>query len=474
MANMQLVNTDLTTVITSLILGGTKQTEKIEKKLGVKNNKVSGDLKSVDIEFFPGLKDNFIDLPVSFFNIIRRTTGGTLQVTSVVKEHADAVATKLQNRDKFYRKSGTTYTAYDTGNISFMATSSEEFHFLMNELYFAVYLEILTAGDYSGLTLTYWNGTAYTSMPVDFSDGTSGFTVDGRIFFGSLEGLAERNEINGLYMYDVKVTCSGVTTQAVADVGYYDSVYQLPKSCLYGKPSNYYRKNGSSYLSISDADAEYSNMGIFAFKTDPLSSGESLAIEYYYKNPQPGTHTLTFHHVASATWGAETLFSEGAYCEPTSLNGFYYEATTGGTTGETEPTFPTTPGSTVSDGSVVWTCRQGTGVPLFVKIDGGIAISITCDAIKKYTTILEGCEFSFDTTALVTQSVSFTISEDLKWFWFALDSSGSPGTYENNDCLLGDILNGEVEAFWLKVIPPFGQDGSGGKRYFEIYARETA
>lgn len=37
-------------------------------------------------------------------------------------------------------------------------------------------------------------------------------------------------------------------------------------------------------------------------------------------------------------------------------NGFYYVATTGGTTGATEPAWTTTIGATVNDGTVVWTC----------------------------------------------------------------------------------------------------------------------
>lgn len=42
---------------------------------------------------------------------------------------------------------------------------------------------------------------------------------------------------------------------------------------------------------------------------------------------------------------------------PVVSNGFEYEVTTAGQTGRKEPIWPTTAGATVSDGSIVWTCR---------------------------------------------------------------------------------------------------------------------
>ena len=43
-----------------------------------------------------------------------------------------------------------------------------------------------------------------------------------------------------------------------------------------------------------------------------------------------------------------------------SLNGYQYKATVGGTTASSTPTFPTTTGATVADGTVTWTCRGRT------------------------------------------------------------------------------------------------------------------
>lgn len=57
------------------------------------------------------------------------------------------------------------------------------------------------------------------------------------------------------------------------------------------------------------------------------------------------------------TWGSGRVFVAGMVVVPTAANlsGFLYQCTTGGTSGSSEPTWPTGAGSTVADGSVTWT-----------------------------------------------------------------------------------------------------------------------
>jgi len=77
--------------------------------------------------------------------------------------------------------------------------------------------------------------------------------------------------------------------------------------------------------------------------------------------------------VSTVAWAASTAYAvvvagdagAGALVKPTTYNGFYFEATAAGTSGGSEPAWPTSIGSTVTDGGVTWTAidawiKQGT------------------------------------------------------------------------------------------------------------------
>lgn len=54
-------------------------------------------------------------------------------------------------------------------------------------------------------------------------------------------------------------------------------------------------------------------------------------------------------------WAAVTTYALNAERVPTTRNGHYYKVTTAGISGATEPTWPTTSGATVVDGTATWT-----------------------------------------------------------------------------------------------------------------------
>ena len=61
--------------------------------------------------------------------------------------------------------------------------------------------------------------------------------------------------------------------------------------------------------------------------------------------------------VSSSAWAASTIYTAGNRRLPTVANGFSYVATVGGTSGSTQPVWPTERLATVVDGTVTWQCR---------------------------------------------------------------------------------------------------------------------
>lgn len=57
----------------------------------------------------------------------------------------------------------------------------------------------------------------------------------------------------------------------------------------------------------------------------------------------------------AGTWAATTAYALDDYILPSTPAGRFYKCTTAGTSGASEPTWPTTLGGTVTDGAVVWT-----------------------------------------------------------------------------------------------------------------------
>lgn len=74
------------------------------------------------------------------------------------------------------------------------------------------------------------------------------------------------------------------------------------------------------------------------------------------------TPTVATPGATAATRANTTAYALGAYVVPASANGYYYKATAAGTSGGSIPTYPTTVGATVTDGTVTWTCAGKTAV----------------------------------------------------------------------------------------------------------------
>lgn len=78
-------------------------------------------------------------------------------------------------------------------------------------------------------------------------------------------------------------------------------------------------------------------------------------------------------HTYQANLPTLGTFSPPNFIVPTTDNGYYYQCTTGGTSGTTQPTWPTTIGATVNDGTVTWTCVAQ--VAMSQDVGGGAGVS---------------------------------------------------------------------------------------------------
>lgn len=93
-------------------------------------------------------------------------------------------------------------------------------------------------------------------------------------------------------------------------------------------------------------------------------------------------------------WQASHSYSLGIIRQPTTPNGLIYKVTTAGTSGSSEPTWPTSGfGSTVSDGSVIWTLYGTHHDPdeiILALSEGDLDTNVAGDPLDLGTTITGG------------------------------------------------------------------------------------
>ena len=102
-------------------------------------------------------------------------------------------------------------------------------------------------------------------------------------------------------------------------------------------------------------------------------------------------------------WVANTAYSLNNRVKPTKQNGYWYVCTTAGTShATTEPTWPTLDDETVTDGTVVWTCRDSNYI--FTCTTAGVSDST--EPVWRYK----------DEEQIVDNSVIWSVKYDYKYF----------------------------------------------------------
>lgn len=92
--------------------------------------------------------------------------------------------------------------------------------------------------------------------------------------------------------------------------------------------------------------------------------GSPLANEVLKEASDPGVDTIKIKigHVI-AEWSASQAVATNDQRRSATHNGYVYQAQGPGATGLVEPTWPTTLGATISDGTVTWQCLRRTAEP---------------------------------------------------------------------------------------------------------------
>lgn len=135
-------------------------------------------------------------------------------------------------------------------------------------------------------------------------------------------------------------------------------------------------------------------------------------------NSNPGVDQITVSPVHTvAAWAASAVKSVGDIVRPTTYNGYRYKATVAGTTGGAQPTWPTTIGQTVVDGTVTWRCESELNDITDVRLattQGGLASATWGASLNVGTSVLSGAGNAAVVWIEVRDSTHYVQNTDLQ------------------------------------------------------------
>lgn len=158
--------------------------------------------------------------------------------------------------------------------------------------------------------------------------------------------------------------------------------------------------------------------------SDATDQDFTADIDHWIDLGKKNISALTVKAVTPNNWASVTAYALGAYVKPTTPNGYRYECTTAGTSGTSEPTWPTTIGATVTDGTVVWTCRKLTydsGVDYEADLDAGLLRCLSTGAITDGQTLKVNRTWGTATVQKANAAKATTVKGHI---WFV----GNPAT----------------------------------------------
>lgn len=123
--------------------------------------------------------------------------------------------------------------------------------------------------------------------------------------------------------------------------------------------------NGRKHWAAGDIDWDAATIlvGLLSATASPsqaheffndLSANELSGSGYSRQTLGSKTNTVTAADSWATTWAASTAYTVGDVVRPTTGNGHLYRCVVAGTSGTTEPTWPTAGGQTVVDSGATW------------------------------------------------------------------------------------------------------------------------
>ena len=179
------------------------------------------------------------------------------------------------------------------------------------------------------------SGTNYNQITWSAVDGADSYNVYGRVA-GSLGLLANvKTQTSGVWEY----LDQGAASPGAAAPGTNTTADVLKMALL-----------GSGYVPNLTGNVHWSD----------ISANEITGTGYTAGGATLTSTSLTLTAAASwsLTWAASTLYPYGTIISPDTSNGYLSRqvAAGSGTSGTTQPTFPTVEGAVVTDGGAVWAC----------------------------------------------------------------------------------------------------------------------
>lgn len=224
--------------------------------------------------------------------------------------------------------------------------------------------------DFSGSFWSGWAVTWKTGVPCSGAIFRSCYGVDGKA--ATFTNVTFRNPLDGflLKLDDGGDALSCVfTTETAADYAIRipaAGTYDLSGSTFGGftKPIDVTASSGTVTIVLAtddDVPAYDTDGATVVFQQTVITAAVSIS-----GMPTDGNsirlQIANESGAAAAEWDATTAYTAGQKVRRTTgigsenTRGLYFQCSTAGTTGGSEPTWDTTPGNTTSDGSVVWTC----------------------------------------------------------------------------------------------------------------------